>query len=717
MEITGDSIDGFFVTLLSNESHYLYPENVISSFTNELFRPLKLDTDVWMAGICEIYLPPFSISTKTKLSHNDIQTILTDLKNQNAKRTSYVYTRRRKRAAKQQPTATKVQQITIPACPGFFQDKYKFVLTETEIASWCFRPNITNLNKLLTILPRRIEPIPPNEQERQQICEYAKTMMINTILKTNLQTLPVQDVKPLYPNTISFFVYIGPKKDDRIHKFIEYKDYKDMSEFVLSYISQLPMKFRDEGKLVFIFNAFLRDELNMNMARDPEYLDALKTGADINTLISIIKTKMPAKQQPSVSTAQPTTNILKINFDDLNAVMEIDLNSIPGPIRKSPLELKYIIELMRNNIKFQDNLTPMERLDAEKYISIYILNALQGANIKSYPSFQPVTKNAEDIELLVPTSILSPVGVSGTSVFKKQVTVIKNNTHNNVEDFLNSIVAQINPQDRDAHVLTQALQEVFTLIEKQNIAIAQQQNQQITYDPNDPHSMASVLMYSQQMLAQIKAQQDEIKRLQQEEDDRLKKARADLLAEKARQDALKQRQLQKQAAIAASGGSRRQKRGGSVPDDWIVKNGRFVNIHYPDDDVSSHQLTKNIHPHLYFETDDVVITEPQVQAFRGHPYHINTNFLYVYLDICKPTIVGDKSLRLHRIVPNMNQESTGIYHNYTNVHYFQVEKSLISNISVQILNASGDRVKFINVDFSAGHAPAMIKLHFKRMFA
>jgi hypothetical protein len=51
--------DQFYVTLLSNASQKLYPENTIGAFTVELARTINLAPDGnWEVGLCEFTCPP-----------------------------------------------------------------------------------------------------------------------------------------------------------------------------------------------------------------------------------------------------------------------------------------------------------------------------------------------------------------------------------------------------------------------------------------------------------------------------------------------------------------------------------------------------------------------------------------------------------------------------------------------------------------------------------
>jgi len=54
----------FYVTLLSNNSKNLYPDNTIAAFTAELVRPVELGSSGnWEVGVCEFSYPPNSVGT------------------------------------------------------------------------------------------------------------------------------------------------------------------------------------------------------------------------------------------------------------------------------------------------------------------------------------------------------------------------------------------------------------------------------------------------------------------------------------------------------------------------------------------------------------------------------------------------------------------------------------------------------------------------------
>ena len=47
--------DHFYVTLFSNASQDVYPDNKIAAFTTQLAQPIRLDpSEIWEVGLCEL---------------------------------------------------------------------------------------------------------------------------------------------------------------------------------------------------------------------------------------------------------------------------------------------------------------------------------------------------------------------------------------------------------------------------------------------------------------------------------------------------------------------------------------------------------------------------------------------------------------------------------------------------------------------------------------
>ena len=67
--------DHFYITLFSNASQHLYPDNKISAFTIKLAHPIILDpSEIWEVGLCEL-----SFSERQLLEDNTDALVYCDL--------------------------------------------------------------------------------------------------------------------------------------------------------------------------------------------------------------------------------------------------------------------------------------------------------------------------------------------------------------------------------------------------------------------------------------------------------------------------------------------------------------------------------------------------------------------------------------------------------------------------------------------------------------
>jgi len=67
--------DHFYITLFSNASQHLYPDNKISAFTIQLAHPIILDpSEIWEVGLCEL-----SFSERQLLEDNTDAVVYCDL--------------------------------------------------------------------------------------------------------------------------------------------------------------------------------------------------------------------------------------------------------------------------------------------------------------------------------------------------------------------------------------------------------------------------------------------------------------------------------------------------------------------------------------------------------------------------------------------------------------------------------------------------------------
>lgn len=79
---------------------------------------------------------------------------------------------------------------------------------------------------------------------------------------------------------------------------------------------------------------------------------------------------------------------------------------------------------------------------------------------------------------------------------------------------------------------------------------------------------------------------------------------------------------------------------------------------------------------------------------------------FIYLDIMKPRLVGDQSIKCLRIFPKTNSQQNI---EFTSVEYYPIQSNYITDISILIANNNGDKINFEN-----SKIPTMCTLHFKR---
>lgn len=80
--------------------------------------------------------------------------------------------------------------------------------------------------------------------------------------------------------------------------------------------------------------------------------------------------------------------------------------------------------------------------------------------------------------------------------------------------------------------------------------------------------------------------------------------------------------------------------------------------------------------------------------------------MYIYTDIIKPRVIGDKSARYLRVVP-ANKSDRILRFNH--IEYCPIEKTVIESISIKITDGQGELA-----NFKSNYIPTYVMLHFKR---
>ena len=71
-----------------------------------------------------------------------------------------------------------------------------------------------------------------------------------------------------------------------------------------------------------------------------------------------------------------------------------------------------------------------------------------------------------------------------------------------------------------------------------------------------------------------------------------------------------------------------------------------------------------------------------------------THTLYVYCDIVKNRIVGDKMTQLLRVVPVIGEDEKMCNHIYENIHYIPLLRKVFDTIEIDIRDSRGQPVPF-----------------------
>jgi hypothetical protein len=76
--------DHFYITLFSNASQEIYPDNKITAFTIQLAQPVKLDqSEIWEVELCELSYPAielaFNIRPLADVEYNSHALVYCDL--------------------------------------------------------------------------------------------------------------------------------------------------------------------------------------------------------------------------------------------------------------------------------------------------------------------------------------------------------------------------------------------------------------------------------------------------------------------------------------------------------------------------------------------------------------------------------------------------------------------------------------------------------------
>lgn len=211
----------FYVCLLSNSSTNVY-ENTLSSFTNLLSKPCRLN-EYWSVGVTEIAFNEFTKSQKAKRSIPDEIEIIDTL----------IPMRKRKRETENDLLTIKDKQLII------YQNDFKKA---------CYSNKDMNFGSLLNLLEKYI------------LKNDEKLIMKNEILAAIDKSKDINYEK-LKKGTYDFIVHIYQGSSKSSNVLLKPKTYNNVDELIQSLISQIPISDRKLGKLKgTVMSHFYADE-------------------------------------------------------------------------------------------------------------------------------------------------------------------------------------------------------------------------------------------------------------------------------------------------------------------------------------------------------------------------------------------------------------------------------------------------------------------------
>lgn len=251
--------DHFYVCLLSNNSLDIYPNNVLSAFTNKLHVPITF-TDSWSVGITEIGFNNVQ-SPQSKLSQEHIPT----------------------KKAKRNVTFEQVI-INIEG-----EKKYRIEFTSNDL-------NKLSKSKFIsfsTFLENMHHYVVSNEKkfDHTKACRKIKEIMFQQISKINLDDIKYEKVQR-HQSEFSFKINLSNHKDDIKNITLKYKTYESIETFLKSILSQIPKSVKlEQNDLKLLFNIFYSEYDMLAKVNVKAPTNSLKiTFSEFNTSIEIGKT-------------------------------------------------------------------------------------------------------------------------------------------------------------------------------------------------------------------------------------------------------------------------------------------------------------------------------------------------------------------------------------------------------------------------------------------
>lgn len=421
------SVDQFYITLISSASMLEFPDNVLSSFTNKLAQPCSVNEN-WVVGISEIYYNSFTPSTQPSQKANlmlsdEVETFVS--KKRKRKQREYVSRRKYQQLELQDGIKRKRELSPIPEPKVIIRahKDYNIILTNQDLKDMCYEKNDMNFGKFLEVLPNKMYSVHPEGVEVSESLETARKKMKEEIMTYIKETDWSKVEKRKYEKKdqdYKLHVYMGSKVASLVT--LHFTVWQKLSTFIFDIISQLPKDRRKLKDMIALFDIFY-SKYKLNSAWD----------------------------------TTSTESILKIQFDEYGVSTKIDTKQLlqkKPDIVKDGISLTEIIKLFKNNLEFRDaaNLSENDKIELRERIANSVLDVLRGNDLNN-PYIEKKLK-ANDIPLNVLYNKID-------DTYESYKTVLEPRTYYRMEEFLNEIYDQIPLKYRDKEVFVETLFDAF----------------------------------------------------------------------------------------------------------------------------------------------------------------------------------------------------------------------------------------------------------------
>lgn len=421
--------DQFYVGLMSNESMLDYPDNVLSSFTNKLARPIQID-EKWCVGLTHISYGPFAPYQRMELAPELDQevetfepiTVSPPLPVHPKKKRR----RREREYRKQHQDVTAEKKIIIK-----LNEVYSIVLTQSDLKELTYEKHHLNCGKLLKVLPLKIMPeehgFDPNINYEMEAIRRQVKQRIFKLLDEEDWTLDNKVTKyNRHADEFLVHVYQGTKKSSNC--ILKYKTHAFIDDFIKDIVYQLPVHERQKKSLKLLFNLF---HASYDMVEE-------KAAA------------VPSKEH---------TN-LYIPFAEYGSSSGLNTETLMAKnpnIMQEGVSLEEIITLFRDNLNYKDekSLSAKEKMELRLKIRNAIIDVLRGNPLNG--PFIPKEYKKNDLPLNVPYER----NTADQNKFNTYRAVLEAKIYDREDQFLNEIYNQIPPEKRNKAVLLESLTSAF----------------------------------------------------------------------------------------------------------------------------------------------------------------------------------------------------------------------------------------------------------------